>query len=658
MKQLIASTLLVAAMLLQGTANAKPVGGDKTSLAARNFWSAMVDAKSANLLQDHSAEWQYADLRLYTSPTGGFVIVAADDEVRPILAYSPTDTFDPANLPPMVEYWLQTYQQQIDWMRENDGEPYPDVAERWQRLLAGNPGLKDGSEVEPLLSTQWDQWGPYNELCPEGTVTGCAATAQAQFMKFWNHPAFGSGSHSYTAGSYGLQSADFAHTIYDWDNMTDMPTDSSSDVERLAVATLMYHCGVSLEMSYGTAAQGGSSALGLVGDSGWASIDNSLKYNFYYSHDMRVAFRNYGYTDARWSDLLSGELGLGHPIVYTGAAEQGGHGFICDGMQTVTNLNGSTKMFHFNFGWSGIGDGYYTIDSISPGHGGAGGNVTYTFNLNNAALIGAVPVYALRVSDTIFNFTAEGGSDSLLVAPDASLDGVAMQVVSSEPWLTVDSIVADRAGWVRFTAAPNVSGAERTATLTFIQGQQRVNVKMVQIDLDSTDMCPLTVIMEATRGNGWQGGANLQLMTAEGYIFGTAQLAEGYKDSVDILVGPHDIYSVWNSGGGTDRYVNYYVRNRHGDTVVAAEYAYRTGGIHFIEWPCARLAVDEVETDGVSIASSDGRIVVSGTSQPVAVYDIMGRQLSGKQGVFAVPARGVYIVKIGNLPARKVVVVR
>lgn len=179
---------------------------------------------------------------------------------------------------------------------------------------------------------------------------------------------------------------------------------------------------------------------------------------------------------------------------------------------------------------------------------------------------------------------------------------------------------------------------------------------MVQIDIDSADMCPLTVIMESTRGSGWQGGANLKLMSAEGYVFGTAQLIEGDKDSVDILVGPHDIYSVWNSGGGTDRYINYYVRNQHGDTVVAAEYAYRTGGRHFIEWPCAHLAIDEAEADGVSVASVDGKIVVSGTSQPIAVYDIMGRQLSGERGVFAVPARGVYIVKIGTLPARKVVV--
>nr|MCR5822153.1 Spi family protease inhibitor [Bacteroidales bacterium] len=146
MKRFVSSIILVAALL--GTALAKPVDSATAAAAARNFWSAMVDTKTAATLLDRSAEWNYADLRLYTSPAGGFVIVAADDEVRPILAYSPTGTFDPANLPPAVEYWLLTYQQQIDWMRDNDGQPYPDVAERWQSLLAGNPGFKDGTDVE------------------------------------------------------------------------------------------------------------------------------------------------------------------------------------------------------------------------------------------------------------------------------------------------------------------------------------------------------------------------------------------------------------------------------------------------------------------------------------------------------------------------------
>ena len=103
------------------------------------------------------------------------------------------------------------------------------------------------------MTTQWYQRSPYNMHCPSYTMTGCVATAMAQVMKYWNYPAFGQGSHSYSDDSgYGLQSADFGDTRYDWDHMPNRLTSSSSAVEKEAVATLMYHCGVSVNMNYST----------------------------------------------------------------------------------------------------------------------------------------------------------------------------------------------------------------------------------------------------------------------------------------------------------------------------------------------------------------------------------------------------------------------
>ncbi len=366
--------------------------------------------------------------------------------------------------------------------------------------------------------------------------------------------------------------------------MPDMPNWASSSQERLAVATLMYHCGVSLEMHYAPAYTGGSSALGLVGMPGYSSIDNSLQNYFGYSRQMQVIMRDAGYTNEQWRTALIAELNLGHPIVYCGAAEAGGHGFVCDGYD-------SRGYLHFNFGWSGLGDGYYTVDSISPGVGGIGGNGTYTFNLNNAALLGAVPEHALRVSDTLLNFGRDGGLDSLLMCINSTLaDG--WTVSASDRWMTLEFDTSRHAGWVKLQVSAMPNDGERAGTLTFQQGSETKTVRVVQVGYQQEDMCPLTVVMESTRDGGWQGGAHLTLESSEGYVFGTAQLRTGERDSVTIQVASHNVYAVWHSGGGTDRYINYWVRNQHGENVVEAEYAYRTGGTHLIEWPCAPVDID------------------------------------------------------------------
>lgn len=62
------------------------------------------------------------------------------------------------------------------------------------------------------------------------------------------------------------------------------------------------------------------------------------------------------------------------------------------------------------------------------------------------------------------------------------------------------------------------------------------------------------------------------------------------------------------------------------------------------------VGIRDIET-GISIHSSNGRIVVEGTTEEVRVYDIMGRRMRNE----ALPT-GVYMVRIGEYPTRKVVV--
>lgn len=610
--------LLAAAVLMIGTAVAAPVNPKRAAALAQSFFSSQTGAKSGNRLADVPTEWQYRGIYLFEGADGGFVLVAADDAARPILGYSATGAMDTANMPPALQEWLKGYQKEIDILREAKG--FPPHAE-WYALEQGiTPKDTVWEGVEPMLTTFWDQGYPYNGYCPGGSVTGCAATAQAQVMNYWKYPAFGQGSHSYTHVRYGVQQADFGHTLYDWENMPVEATASSPMVEKEAVALLMYHCGVSLEMDY---SRDGSGAAGLAGISGYASIDNSLKDYFGYSNQMRVVHKDFGYGNAEWRDMIIADLDLGHPIVYTGAAEEGGHGFVCDGYD-------SRGYMHFNFGWSGRGDGYFPVDSISPGVGGVGGNVTYTFNMSNAALLGLVPDYRLRVSDTLFSMNRDGGADSLLFAPNSAVNTVWSMVCDAD-WLTVLVDTFAHACRVRFIVPENNTGEERVATITFAQGGERCLVRVVQSAYNEEELCPVTVVMECTHGETWQGGAYLSLQSASGYIYGTARLEQGTKDSVDIAVAPHDVYAVWHKGGGTDRYVNYTIKNRYEEALVSVKNAYRNGGSHFIEWPCAHLDIEEVPSEGVVNVYpnpvTDVLNIQADNVQKVELMDMSGRRI-------------------------------
>ena len=610
--------LLAAAVLMIGTAVAAPVNPKRAAALAQSFFSSQTGAKNGNRLADVPTEWQYRGIYLFEGADGGFVLVAADDAARPILGYSATGAMDTANMPPALQEWLKGYQKEIDILREAKG--FPPHAE-WYALEQGiTPKDTVWEGVEPMLTTFWDQGYPYNGYCPGGSVTGCAATAQAQVMNYWKYPAFGQGSHSYTHVLYGVQQADFGHTLYDWENMPVEATASSPMVEKEAVALLMYHCGVSLEMDY---SRDGSGAAGLAGISGYASIDNSLKDYFGYSNQMRIVHKDFGYGNAEWRDMIIADLDLGHPIVYTGAAEEGGHGFVCDGYD-------SRGYMHFNFGWSGRGDGYFPVDSISPGVGGVGGNVTYTFNMSNAALLGLVPDYRLRVSDTLFSMNRDGGADSLLFAPNSAVNTVWSMVCDAD-WLTVQVDTFAHACRVRFIVPENNTGEERVATITFAQGGERCLVRVVQSAYNEEELCPVTVVMECTHGETWQGGAYLSLQSASGYIYGTARLERGTMDSVDIAVAPHDVYAVWHKGGGTDRYVNYTIKNRYEEALVSVKNAYRNGGRHFIEWPCAHLDIEEVPSEGVVNVYpnpvTDVLNIQADNVQKVELMDMSGRRI-------------------------------
>jgi hypothetical protein len=318
----------------------------------------------------------------------GFVIVSGDDTVIPILGYSDQGNFHSDNMPPAFQKWLEGYKNEIIYVVNNDIKATEDINKQWsiQNTNKNSNSTFSTNAVAPLIQTHWDQSPYVNALCPfdntysEQTVTGCTATAMAQIMKYWNYPSNGTGFHSYNHPTYGTLSANFANTTYQWSSMPNTVSSSNN-----AVATLMYHCGVAVEMNYGVAATGGSGSYVIIAASPSVqqTCENAFKTYFGYNASTLQGLKRVNYTDSNWINLLKNELDLGRPIQYVGFGSGGGHTWVCDGYDNNNYL-------HMNWGWGGNSDAYFQINALNPGALGTGGG-SGGFNSNQQALIGIQP---------------------------------------------------------------------------------------------------------------------------------------------------------------------------------------------------------------------------------------------------------------------------
>ena len=388
--------LLIAVLFFNHISFAKEVDVITAMNVAKNFYlqentiNNTVDKQSIVLTLSYSCKLkltpsatknteQYFYYVFNVNTNDGFVIISGDDNVKPILGYSDKKTFEANNIAPSVAKWLESYKEQIRFAIEHNIIATKEIANEWVSLescVQNNINTtKTTNDVSPIIQTNWDQSPYYNDLCPGGSVTGCVATAMAQVMKFWNYPANGSGFHSYNHSTYGTLAANYGSTIYQWNSMPNIVTSTNN-----AVATLMYQCGVSVNMGYSPQSSGAyviSSTSPIVNCTEYA-----LKTYFGYPNTVQGLKRS-SYTDLQWKNLLKNELNNGRPIIYDGHGTGGGHCFVCDGYN-------SSDYFHFNWGWSGSYDGYFLIDALNPGGTGTGGG-TGGYNSFQEAVIGITP---------------------------------------------------------------------------------------------------------------------------------------------------------------------------------------------------------------------------------------------------------------------------
>ena len=410
--------VLLMMCLLLATAGlyARPVTESHARVVGAAWLRAMGHADASQL---QPVKTPFSGFYVFNAGDHGFVLVADDDCVRPILGYSLTGTFPAGDLPTNVRGWLEGYEQEIAAIKqaakESDGQAASHASPSDWHLLESNitPEPRLLTSVSPMLGTTWNQSPIYNDMCPydstfnQRVVTGCVATATAQIMKYWNYPTTGYGSHSYHAtnshADYGILSADFGATTYLWNNMPAALTSVSSQSEIDAVATLMSHVGIAVEMMYNVSSEGGSGAYNYdwSGEFSNPSAQLALLKYFKYASDMVWVARSSCDNDT-YCAIMRSELDHERPILYSGSHTSGGHSFVCDGYDSWGD-------FHFNWGWGGAYDGYFSIGALNPRGGGDGSNSSGTYNMSNVILTGIRPNPEFGSSSTV-TVTTTGGN--------------------------------------------------------------------------------------------------------------------------------------------------------------------------------------------------------------------------------------------------------
>lgn len=414
------SLILLALGLLTSAVIAGPVDVNTAKEFGQKYVRNAMGKKSADLSLAYTMTSESGMNALYVfNYDHGFIVVAADDRAHPILGYTEGQTFDIEQIPEGLRYYLGYYARQIQFAVDNDLPVDLEIAEQWYLLEKEGvlTNTRSSRAVAPLLSTTWDQGYPYNYYAPacnsywigNHCYAGCVACSMSQLMKFWNWPETGVGEHSYSSSSYGgTLSVNFGATTYNWSIMPNQ-LGSQANAAAQAVALLMYHCGVSVDMDFAPTGSGAHTE----------DVPEAVINHFRYGACTHVKFRD-NYTKTVWEDMLIASFDRGIPVIYAGTEDDGsgGHAFNCDGYN-------DQRLFHFNWGWSGSDNNYYQVNALNTSNGHFNSYQRVVFEMLPDyvydAMVPAIESLEINVSDAM---TKE--AHITFTVPEMSESGVAL----------------------------------------------------------------------------------------------------------------------------------------------------------------------------------------------------------------------------------------
>ena len=340
-------TMMMAWGLMALHAVADPISPARARRIASDFAGLASPNRGKGLSQYQLAEEENAPLYVFSRGAGkGYVLVSGSDCLPEVLGYTDSGDFDEATAPPALKALVEGYAR-MAMAAETEHRP-----SRRAREATGTKNIK------PLLTTHWHQTWPYNNMCPKVPgrndlcMTGCVATAASQILYYWRkdmpeRTSYKTPTYAGWQGNADVTVSIPAGTPLKWDLMRDQYVGNEPKEYQDAVALLNYVIGTCDKMGYNASS----------GAYIWDLVEPFNKQFGLLSTDIYKK----NYSQVNWEKRILKDLEKGYPMEYAGyhITEDGtweGHAIVLDGYQMNGNL------FHFNFGWGGQGDGYYTVE--------------------------------------------------------------------------------------------------------------------------------------------------------------------------------------------------------------------------------------------------------------------------------------------------------
>ena len=376
--------LAFAAFLGSASLQAAPVSSNQALDIAKRIFTTFPSTKAGTgevrLIWD--GEFNDVAIKVSVKPAfyvisrdgGGWVIIAGDDNVQPILGISETGSFATDGMPENVKWWMTLIKEYVRATRSQS----PEIRRQWSKLTDTKSAVPQELISEEFLDSRtpkWQQSEPFNLKAPtlehqaDQAIAGCLPIAMAEILTWFGYPVQGTGDlASYSYNYYGDDhSGPYRHTItgytlstvYDWASIQPLTTVTAcrraSDEVKDNLAQLVYDCGVMLGAKFKSNKGGGTTASD-------ARVIKEFGEHMGYNKAARLELAS-DYSPSDWIYMLKAQV-TNHPVLYCGIAPiEGGndssHAYVVDGF---ANNNGEV-VFHFNFGWNGFCDGYYSAFS-------------------------------------------------------------------------------------------------------------------------------------------------------------------------------------------------------------------------------------------------------------------------------------------------------
>ncbi|MCK5805845.1 MAG: C10 family peptidase, partial [Lentisphaeria bacterium] len=318
----------------------------------------------------------------------GYIVVTADTQIVPIVAYSFTGTF----------LWEESTENiLLDMLRQDmanrlraaqDGQMDARVAAdnewRWEEYRGTRVPDRATYEVGvygPWTLDPWSQGSPYWDDCPMdpneppvGThrcVVGCVATALAQILNYWQTPTSVTfqASDDYTSSidlndGYGTRTIPITAATANFSGLNYNNCSPSDAVK----ADLSFAAGVSVRMNYSSAGSGASQSSVAAALAGSTIPFSAPPQRWgYHSADLRTYDPTYTTSSpyfitqtAFFNDLKSNMMQAQPAQMGITNSTGGGHSILVDGYHPTSDD------YHLNYGWGTSSYGWYSLPSGMP----------------------------------------------------------------------------------------------------------------------------------------------------------------------------------------------------------------------------------------------------------------------------------------------------